>query len=255
MISPPLTAQKLLNDLGWLQPGDLSLEEIAFSLDGIIKYSPLTGSSGRILMNKESAIITVDSNISYEAKRNWVTAHEIGHLCLHNGLTPLFSDTEKTLSDWYKNGSQEQQANDFAAELLMPSSLFKQKAGGHRLSISLIQDLAQYFNVSLTTTFLRYRLLGDFPVMIVFIEDGLVKWKQHTPGFPFEYLPYGSKVPVYSVAGDLFYHGTSADTPEKVDAIEWFPEDFQIKFKSQWKLWEQCYRVSENGILSCLWTF
>ena len=91
--------------------------------------------------------------------------------------------------------------------------------------------------------------------MIVFIENGLIQWRQHTPGFPFEYLPYGGKVTVYSVAGDLFYHGTLSDEPEKVDAIEWFPEDFKIKFNTKCQLFEQCYKVSENGILSCLWTF
>ena len=140
MSSPSLTAQRLLADIGWSQPGDLSLEEIIYSLNGIIKYNPLTGSSGRILMNNDSAIITVDSNITYEAKRNWVTAHEIGHLCLHKGITRLFSDTEKTLSDWYKNGPHEQQANEFAAELLMPTLLFKKKVAGRRLSIGLIED-------------------------------------------------------------------------------------------------------------------
>jgi len=43
---------------------------------------------------------------------------------------PFFSDTDKTLSDWYKNGPHELQANEFASEFLMPSPLFKQRVVG-----------------------------------------------------------------------------------------------------------------------------
>jgi len=250
-----IAAHRLLVNTGWTKPGDVSLEDMIFSLDGILKYSPLTGSEGRILIKGDSAVITVDSNINYESRKNWVIAHEIGHFCLHKNVVPLFSDTYKTLSDWFQKGPQEQQANDFASELLMPSPLFKQRVVGKKLDINLIQDTAQYFNVSLTATFLKYRFLGDFPVMIIFIENGLIKWKQFTQGFPFEYIEYESKVPVYTVAGDLFYNNSKEDKPEKVDAIEWFPQDYSIKYKKNWKLWEQCYRVSNTGIVSCLWTF
>ncbi|NCD70956.1 ImmA/IrrE family metallo-endopeptidase [Mucilaginibacter agri] len=255
MVNPGTKALQLLHQIGWSRPGDLTMEDIVFSLNGILKFQPLSGSEGRILIKGDNAIITVNSSISYEPRKNWVIAHEIGHFCLHKDVVPLFSDTDKTLSDWFQKGPQEQQANDFASELLMPSPLFKQKVAGKKLDISLIHDIANYFNVSLTATFLKYRFLGDFPVMIIFIENGLIKWKQYTQGFPFEYIEYDSKVPVYTVAGDLFYNKTKEEAPEKVDAIEWFPDDFSIKTRKTWQLWEQCYRVSDTGIVSCLWTF
>jgi len=53
----------------------------------------------------------------------------------------------------------------------------------------------------------------------------------------------------------LFYNGTLEEQPEKINAIEWFPEDFRIAKKATWQLWEQCFKVSVNGIVSCLWTF
>lgn len=253
--SPIIAAHRLLVDSGWTKPGDVSLEDMIFSLGGILKYSPLTGSEGRILIKGDSAVITVNTNITYEPRKNWVIAHEIGHFCLHKNIVPLFSDTDKTLSDWFQKGPQEQQANDFASELLMPSPLFKQKVSGQKLEIALIRDIAHYFNVSLTVAFLKYRFLGDYPVMVIFIENGLVKWKQYTEGFPFEFIAHDSKVPVYTVAGDLFYNGTLEEQPAKVDAIEWFPEDYRISNKASWQLWEQCFKVSNNGIVSCLWTF
>lgn len=255
MSSPVTAAHRLLVDTGWTKPGDVSLEDMIFSLNGILKYSPLNGSEGRILINGDRAVITVNSNITYQQRRNWVTAHEIGHFCLHKTITPLFSDTDKTLSEWFKKGNHETEANQFAAELLMPVPLFKQKIKGKRLDIGLLEQTAQYFDVSLTSTFLRYREHGDYPVMIIYIEGGKVIWKQPSRDFPFEYIEKDSKVPVYTVAGDIYYNNTFEEKPSKVDAIEWFPQDFGIKTKAKWQLWEQCFKVSENGIISCLWTF
>jgi len=42
--------------------------------------------------------------------------------------------------------------------------------------------------------------------------------------------------------------------PEEIEAIEWFPDDYQLKYNKDWTLWEQCYRVSNDGLVSCLWT-
>jgi len=248
-------AHKLLLDMGWTKPGDISVEEMAFSLDCIIKYNPLTGSEGRILIKGETAIITVNSNINYQPRRNWVTAHEIGHFCLHKNITPLFSDTDKTLSEWFQKGTHETEANQFAAELLMPAPLFKQQIKGKKLDISLIEKIAEYFDVSLTATFLRYREHGEFPIMVIYIENGKVEWKQSSHDFPFGYIEHKSMVPAYTVAGDIYYNDSFEDKPVKVPAIEWFPQDFGIKAKAHWQLWEQCFKVSEDGILSCLWTF
>jgi hypothetical protein len=117
-----------------------------------------------------------------------------------------------------------------------------------------MEEVSSYFNVSRLAAFLKYTSLGSYPVMIIFMENGIVKWKKCSGDFPFQFLPLNSAVPAYTVAGDYFYHGNLESDPEKVDAIEWFPEDYQIKYKKDWKLWEQCYRVSEQGLVSCLWT-
>jgi hypothetical protein len=91
--------------------------------------------------------------------------------------------------------------------------------------------------------------------MIIYIEDKIIKWKQHSKDFPFQFLPLHTTVPIYTVAGDYFNGSGIEDIPQKVDAIEWFPDDYEIRSKSNWKLWEQCYQVSDKGIISCLWTY
>lgn len=253
-INPIKAANDIRQSLGCLEPGDISLDEMVFALGGILKESPMRGAEGRILMNGSNAVITINSNINYPGKKNFVIAHEIGHFVLHKGLTPLYSDTDKTLAEWHRNGPQEQQANQFASELLMLSDLFKSKVAGKKLSLSLIEQTAAYFDVSLTATFLKYKDLGSYPIMVIYMNKGIIQWKQASSDFPFQWLPLNAKVPVYTVAGDYFNNKGLEKKPEKVDAIEWFPSDFKIKDDPDCQLWEQCFPVSTNGLISCLWT-
>lgn len=252
---PKDTAIGLQNSLGWLSPDDFTLIEVANSLNITIKDKKLTGSEGRILIKGGSGIITIDSSISSEGKRNFVLAHEIGHFLLHKDALTLFSDTDKTLNEWFKKGSHEDEANYFATELLMPQRLFTQKIENKKLSLSLIKELSSYFHTSILATFLRFIDCGNYPLMVIFIENGIIKWKKASSDFPFTWIPIGSKLPVYTVAGDLFYNKVSDEDPQTVEALEWFSEDSEIKKKKHWKLLEQCYRISPTEIVSCLWTY
>ena len=91
-----IEANKLLNSLGWSKPGDLTLSEIALASNAFVEES--------IVIKDNEAIITVSSKIDFEPKKKFVLAHEIGHLILHKGISELFSDTDKTLYDWFANG-------------------------------------------------------------------------------------------------------------------------------------------------------
>jgi Zn-dependent peptidase ImmA (M78 family) len=162
-------------------------------------------------------------------------------------------DTDKTLADWYAKGNHELEANAFAAELLMPSDKFISRVKGAELSLQLISDVAGYFGTSLTATFLKYKDLGDFPVSIVYSEDGVFRWKQESDDFPFKYIQHETKVSGSTVAGD-FHNGRGVeDVPVEIDALDWFPDDFKLKAYGDANLWEQAIPVSSNGVISCLW--
>jgi Zn-dependent peptidase ImmA (M78 family) len=249
-----LEAVKLLQSLGCAEPKDMDMEEIAWACDLAVNRKEMDGSEGRILMNEKTAFISVNSKIDYQPKVNFIIAHEIGHAVLHRKQFPLYNDTNKTLSDWYANGIHETEANAFATELLMPTNLFVKKIKTRKLDLSLIESVADYFGSSKTATFIRYKDLGEFPVMIIFIENGIIKWKTCSVDFPFQWLPLKSKVPAWTVAGDYYNRGVIENSPSKVEAGEWFAEDYKIKGNETQKLWEQCFPVGENSILSCVWT-
>ncbi len=253
MLSPTDSAISLLNDIGWSEPSDMNMEEIAWSCGLVVKFAQMDGSQGRIIMNQNEGIISINNTINYQPKINYIIAHEIGHSRLHRHLS-VFNDSDKTLSEWYAQGPQEKEANAFAAELLLPSDLFERKVKNKKLNLPLIEEIANFFGASKTATFLRYKDLGPFPVMLVFIEDGVIKWKSHSRDFPYTWLVKGSKVPPFTVAGDYYYKNTEEKKPAKVDAMEWFPEDYKCQKDEKPKLWEQCFPTTKNSILTCLWT-
>lgn|GEM_PF-6154886 len=101
----------------------------------------------------------------------------------------------------------------------------------------MIEDTAAYFGTSKTAMFLRYREYGDFPVMILFIENGIIKWEQTSTDFSYKYLSLNSAGPSYTVAGNGHCRGVEEKTPEKVEAIEWFLKDYVAKQEAHRQLW------------------
>jgi hypothetical protein len=253
MPNPIQSAIDLLKKIGWSEPSDMTMEEIAWSCGLVVRFKEMDGSQGRILMDQHEGIISINKSITYQPKINYIIAHEIGHATLHRNLA-LYEDTEKTLADWYANGPHEKEANTFAAELLMPQDPFSRKVKNKKLSLPLIEEAADYFGASKTATFLRYKELGPFPVMIIFIENGIIKWKTCSKDFPYQWLTIGCKLPPFTVAGDYFYKKVEEKRPAKVDAIEWFPEDYNCQRDQNSKLWEQCFPFGGSSVLTCLWT-
>lgn len=250
-----VNAQNTLSKSGLKDLLEFPLDDLVYSLVGGIKEEKIVGAEGRIVFNHGHALITINSEIFIPGKRRFVLAHELGHYVMHKDQLVAHNDNDKTLSDWYKNGPQEIQANDFAKELLMPTQSFTPLAQG-KFSMKQIDDLASKFQTSKTATLLRYRDLGSYPIALIFIDNGIVKWTQYSHDFVLQYLPLNSNLPSNTVAGDIFYSKNSIPKePELVEAIDWFPEDFNIKKYKNWKFREQCFSVSDTGILSCLWGY
>lgn len=250
---PIIEAAALRSELGWQNVNDFSLEEAANALGIYVKTSSKIKSEGRIVMKGDMGMLTIREGIVLEGKRNFIIAHEIGHFRLHRNLLAVFNDTYKTLADWYRNGPQEQEANLFASALLMPEEMFRQRVVRQKLDLELIKSLSSYFGVSITSAFLRFCSLNIYPLMIVFIDNGIIKWKKYSDSFPFPFLQVENTVPHYTVAGDFYNRSFLEEKPVKVDAIEWFPEDFNCQKEPNTKIWEQCFQVSDKGLVACLW--
>jgi len=250
-----IQAIKFMKEAGLSHPLDLTIEEIALSQDAYIREVDLEGCEGRIVFDGNQAIISVSKKIDYDPKRRFVIAHEIGHFRMHKNLDHSFIDDENTLNEWYAKGVHELEANSFATELLMPESLFVSMIKGKKFSMDIIYKVADEFQTSITASLLRYKDLGEYPMALLLVKNGIVEWSQFTNDFPLKFIRKGFKASPYTIAGEYFTHKNKlADEPELTKAIEWFPEDFNIKYYKELDLLEQCIKVSKNSVLTCLWT-
>lgn len=112
-LKAPVNVDELAKFLNVRVEEDLSLE--------------LEDAIGQICFHDDTqAVVSINPvQNSYEPRRRFTLAHELGHFCLHTDKVKSgFKDNRKTmsrsLSYW---DPKESEANNFAAQLLMPSHL------------------------------------------------------------------------------------------------------------------------------------
>ena len=184
----------------------IPLEEIAFSA-GIreINKKPLDGLEGALIANPEKSegIILIKED-SRPQRQRFTLGHELGHFLIPRhghqmscGLSDLTTRDQKTLNSTQR---MELEANQFSAELLMPSLLVRQYPGFRdKPSIERLIRMAADFDVSFEACAQRYVALHDDPVAIVFAHEALVRYSTKNDGFPFWIKPgKGSALPAKS---------------------------------------------------------
>ncbi len=152
-------AEKLLREHGALEEGvdvyalarqyaDVVEKSLGTDLSGAL--IPVEGAGWVILVNADHSIV----------RRRFTVAHELGHLILHS-YTGAHADRTFKFRDWRSSegsAAEEIEANQFAAELLMPRALVLSATRSSILQYApednddaferLVADLAQRFQVS-----------------------------------------------------------------------------------------------------------
>jgi Zn-dependent peptidase ImmA (M78 family) len=162
-------AQALLRALG-IDELPVPVEKIAEHCGAVLRYEPFKGDiSGLLYRDGDRTIIGINS-LDGDTRQRFTICHELGHLRLHKGR-PMF--VEKHVQVNLRNSVsssatslEEIQANRFAAELLMPSSLVGSEASRRLMrnaSISrdtLVAQMADAFRVSKQAMEIRLTNLG-----------------------------------------------------------------------------------------------
>ena len=92
--------------------------EIAEERNAILIYAPLVDIRGFYQYFQRNHIIYIDENLP-ENERAFVCAHELGHMFLHKKSNAVYMDTKT----YFNTNRYENEANAFAAELLIPDEL------------------------------------------------------------------------------------------------------------------------------------
>ena len=147
----------------------IKVEEIARLRGARVVYEPMARElSGLLYRDGDTVVIGVNS-IHPPNRQRFTIAHEIGHLVLHQGRPVVLDHVVRLNFRDPRSGTatdtEEIEANQFAAELLMPGEMVRaevhraQEAGG-RLDQRLLRDLAEGFGVSVEAIGNRLTNLG-----------------------------------------------------------------------------------------------
>lgn len=196
--SPAAAAWGILRDLK-VQDFPIDPRQIATKLGIVIWERELPDTCDGCLMRVENAWgILINTRIRSESRRNFTIAHEIGHYMLERDTVDSCSmderlnfmiaeqgeDTEQEKSNKQAYLQSEQRANQFAAELLMPTPIFSADSSSHsEVGLPAIAALASQYGTSLTSTGIHYTRLSKFVCAIVFSEEGVIRYFAYSDGF------------------------------------------------------------------------
>lgn len=148
----------------------INIEDIAKARGlSVVPYPLESGVSGILVIEGNKGTIGYNQEES-KVRRRFTIAHELGHYELHRDHSHLFVDKNfkvmfrnTDLSNEGKDALYEQEANSFAASLLMPEHLVNAQLENVKFDLGneeTIKELAKKFDVSTTAMYFRMLNLG-----------------------------------------------------------------------------------------------
>ena len=200
-------------------------------------------------------INTYNGNRADTDRGRFTLAHELGHYFIDThriGLKNGLLEPHPSLTNKAQYFSIEREADYFAACLLMPEERFRKDIGNKKFGIKVIDYLRSEYKISRTACALRFADIGNYPLLIVYAENNIIRWSYSSEDFPFKWMINDKIVPRNTVMGDYFNNNHIAEVfrTEQVWAIDCFKyvkdEDRQRKF------YEHCI-THKNSALSLFW--
>jgi Zn-dependent peptidase ImmA (M78 family) len=152
---PRLKARDIIKSLDIRHPKEIEIEEIAYVRHMIVREHILDGAEGRLVRKGNWGIATINRNIPELGRKRFAISHELGHFELHESVDPVRLCNDKDFLWYGKTNPEEKEANEFAAELLMPEFLFQPMCKSIIPCFDYIACLAEQFRTSLTLDFVH----------------------------------------------------------------------------------------------------
>jgi len=194
-------------------------------------------------------------SIQYPNRVRFSFAHELGHYFVddHRNSLKKGKSLHKSFNRLVPKNIVEIEADCFASNLLIPPTRFMKFIHKKKFNFSLIEAISKHFGTSLSSTLFRFVESGNYPIMVVYSQNNIVKHKWCSVEFPYKYLKcnYSNKLPVNTAASEYFADGTKYETAEIVYASDWFKSFEDIR---DVKLFEKCiYPTYNNTVISIIW--
>ena len=220
-----------------------------------IREVPAKGFDGALIRSKagQKGIVAVKASIREESRKRFTIAHEIGHFIIphHRNLGNICEERKIESFDRHLN-RPEIEANEFAAELLLPSAVLRKRFNLAELSLAQISSVAAEFGTSLTATTRSFLTLTDLPCAMVWSVTNRARWFVRSDSFRF-FLPLADLPADGSFAARIF-RGEAAPTeltPVRPDA--WL--DRQAAEHVDTLLEQSTSLPNYNAVLTLLWAY
>jgi len=119
----------------------------------------------------------------HSPRARFTLCHELGHFFNddhRNALAAGAAPAHPSASEYESDLLVEQEADCFAANLLMPEILFRGKANSFGLGLAAICALAKAFGTSVTSTAIRYASLGLSGCVVIKWNAERVAWRWYS---------------------------------------------------------------------------
>ena len=200
---PKIKATQMINKLGVRDHLDIvnNLEEICAHHNAYISYSDLSDCEGRLIVKNGYGMITVRDNFDYPGRTRHSIAHEFGHFNLH--LQKKEDDIESWLE--HKNDTNiELEANQFAAEFLMPSHFVSGIISRDPVNLKMAKEVSSLFETSLTgSLFKTIEVSKHLQILICFDEKRVRYFKRSKKAIEHNLWPDTSQIPKYSIINNI----------------------------------------------------
>jgi hypothetical protein len=214
----------------------------------LAKGANLPGFDGALYRAPAGAVgwgIIYNNAIASPGRINFTLAHEFGHYLLHRLAYP--KGIECSAQDVARGDALyaqiEQQANCFAANLLMPLDDYRRQISPHdKADLDMISHCADRYRVSLIAAILRWLGYTDRRAVLVVSRDGFILWSRasetalrtgaffRTSGGPIE-IPSTSLAATQDQLVDAragLQHGPSVWFPEPSHEMTIFSEQYDF---------------------------
>lgn len=193
-----------------------------------------------------------------DGRQRFSLAHELGHFFIpsHASAGPTLKcadadlrarSTDSKILEW--------EANDFAAELLMPYSLFSADAQHRPISFDTVEHLAghEMYQVSRTAAAWRLVQTAREQCALIMTTNGLIEWVTRSDSFPYWIPERGQAVGTGSVVAAIRRGEAPTLAPEQVSPSEWF-DDHSTGAFDHVEVFESAYPIPSRGqIMSLVW--
>jgi hypothetical protein len=248
----PAYARALLAELPG-EPG--GVREIASTLQLHLQEVEADGFEGALIRaaNLPVGAIALRASSRDSGRMNFTIAHEIGHFVLPGHDQASLACTAFDVANWAdasRGRELEREADEFAAELLMPASLVEGLSQGVSPSLHVIEKIARKAGASLSAAAWRYCDLASEKCAVVWSTDGVIQWVKRTRGFSY-FLPKGKPIENGTFAAACFEKAKVPSRPRVVPPELWIGATDK---DSSLRLLEQSKALpSYRSAISLLW--